>query len=453
MFFKKILRWIWLTIVGILAFIIILLCVSIGPVDRTPIEDLHAFSEMQEKLKSITLPSLPRNPEGFSVGFAKVNITPSFKTATAGYGNRKGKLATAIKDSIFVRAIVVQNGVQKVAIVSADLLLIPPIVTQRLDDKLKSIGFSLDNTFLGATHTHNSIGNWAEGAIQFMYGRYNENVVEFLADKIVKSIADASKNLKKSKLKSGSIPIGSAVQNRLISGGPEDSLLRVVEVHREDSSKLLLMSFTAHATCLYSKDVEISPDYPGKLVDEIEKNGYSFAMFMAGAVGSHKPSAPKFGPECIDWMANEITSAFLVNKNLLTPIRDSSLVMLRVPLVLSDPQLKLTNSLKVRSWFFNAALGEFPVELKCLRVGNVLLLGTPCDFSGEFNPSLDAYAAKNNFHIIVTSFNGGYIGYLTPRTRYDIDHYETKLMNWYAPGTGEEVEGSLKYLINLAVKY
>jgi neutral ceramidase len=452
MLFKKILRWVWLTIVGIVAFTVILLCVTVAPIDKTPVEDLRAFSEMQKKLKSINLPNLPRNAEGFSVGFAKVNITPSFKTATAGYGNRKGKLSTAIKDSIFVRAIVVQNGVQKVAIVSADLLLIPPLVTQRLDTKLKSIGFSLDNTYLGATHTHNSIGNWAEGAIQFMYGRYNENVVEFLADQIVKSISEASKNIKKSKLKSGSIPIGNTVQNRLMSGGPEDSLLRVLEVHREDSSKLLLMSFTAHATCLYSKDVEISRDYPGKLVDEIENNGYSFAMFMAGAVGSHKPSAPKFGPDCIDWMADQITSAFLINRNLLAPVKDSSIVMLRVPLILSDPQLKLTSSLKVRSWLFKIALGEFPVEVKCLRLGNILLLGTPCDFSGEFNPTLDAYAAKNNFGVIVTSFNGGYIGYLTPRNRYDVDHYETKLMNWYAPGTGEEVEKSLEFLIGAAAK-
>jgi hypothetical protein len=82
-----------------------------------------------------------------------------------------------------------------------------------------------------------------------------------------------------------------------------------------------------------------------------------------------------------------------------------------------------------------------------------LLLGTPCDFSGEFNPALDAYSAQKGFQNIVTSFNGGYVGYLTPRNRYDIDHYETKLMNWYAPGTGEEVETSLEYLIDVASKY
>jgi hypothetical protein len=453
MFFKKFFRWLWLTLVGIVAFLVILICVSVAPIDRTPVEELEVYSKMQKQLNEIRLSPHSQNFEGFSVGFAKVNITPSFKTATAGYGNRKGKLATGIKDSVFVRAMIVANGTNKVAIVSGDLLLIPPVVTQRLDAKLKSVGFSLDNTYLGATHTHNSIGNWAGGAIQLMYGRYNDDVVEFLTDKIVQSINDASKNLKKARLKSGAIPIGNVVQNRLIQGGPEDSLLRVVEVHREDSSKLLLMSFTAHATCLYSRDIEVSRDYPGKLVDEIERNGYAFAMFLAGAVGSHKPSAPNFGPECIDWMANEITSSFLANRNSLSLVRDTSLTMVRVPLKLSDPQLKVTNTLKVRSWFFKAALGEFPVELKCLRIGNVLLLGTPCDFSGEFNPALDAYSAQKGFQNIVTSFNGGYVGYLTPRNRYDIDHYETKLMNWYAPGTGEEVETSLEYLIDVASKY
>jgi hypothetical protein len=40
---------------------------------------------------------------------------------------------------------------------------------------------------------------------------------------------------------------------------------------------------------------------------------------------------------------------------------------------------------------------------------------------------------------MVTSFNGGYIGYITPVKYYDVDHYETRTMNWYGPGTGEYI--------------
>ncbi len=452
MFLKKILRWIWLTLVGVIAFIVILIAVTVGPLDRTPVKELPVLAEMNDNLRSIDSVKIKKSNAGFSTGWAKVNITPSFKTSTAGYGNRKGKISTGVKDSIFVRTLIIQNGNRKFAIVSADLLLIPPIVKSKLDEQLKTIGYSLDNTYLGAIHTHNSVGNWAEGVTQFMYGRYNEELVQFLTDKIIESISAADKNIKPSIIKTGVIPIPQAVQNRMIQGGPEDSLLRVVEIHREDSSKMLLMSFTAHATCLYSRDLEISRDYPGKLVDEIERRGYSFALFLAGAVGSHKPSPPSFGPECIDWMANEISSTFIANRNNLKIVHDSTLAMLRVPLALSDPQLKITSDYKVRSWFFKAALGEFPAELTSLRIGTILFLGTPCDFSGEFNPALDKYSAEKGFQNIVTSFNGGYIGYLTPVNRYDIDHYETKLMNWYAPETGEEVEQSLEHLIDVITR-
>jgi hypothetical protein len=75
------------------------------------------------------------------------------------------------------------------------------------------------------------------------------------------------------------------------------------------------------------------------------------------------------------------------------------------------------------------------------------MLGTPCDFSGEFNASLDSLAHRTGVQVIVTSFNGGYIGYLTPGKYYEIDHYETRLMNWYARGTGDYVRECLEKLI------
>jgi hypothetical protein len=75
------------------------------------------------------------------------------------------------------------------------------------------------------------------------------------------------------------------------------------------------------------------------------------------------------------------------------------------------------------------------------------MLGTPCDFSGEFSASLDSIAHNLNMQAMVTSFNGGYIGYVTPGAYYDIHHYETQLMNWYAPGTGEYMRDCLKELM------
>ena len=452
MAYKKILRFIFLGFLVIIVALILLVAFSLAPVDRTPASEFDSYKRMMERMDQLDTLQIPKPSHHFSVGYSKVNLTPSRRTATAGYGNRRGKLFTEVLDSIYVRAMVIDNGTEKVAIVSADLLIIPPTVTLRLENELPKIGYSLSNTYLGATHTHNSIGNWGEGATRFIYGKYDESIVNFIADKIIESIQKASANRKPSSLKSGVIPVPKPVDNRLIDGGPEDSLLRVVEIHRNDSSKLLFMSYTAHATCLYSRDLELSRDYPGKLVDTLEHQGYDFAMFMAGAVGSHGCDAPVFGRECIDWMAAEILETFLSNRKNLHPAHDSTLIMVRLPLLLSDPQVKITPDCKVRSWLFRSAFGEYPVYLTALRMGNVVLLGTPCDFSGEFNPSIDSIAVLKGLQPIVTSFNGGYIGYITPQKRYDVRHYETQLMNWYAPGTGEYMENCIEKLVQSVAK-
>lgn len=421
----------------VLSLVALFLLITIKPLDRTPTQQKPAYETMMHRLDSITVPTQD-HPKGFSVGFGKVNITPDHPTALAGYGNRRGKVYSGVLDSIYVRAIVVDNGVKRVAIVSADLLIIPPEVTTALSRKLPDIGFTLDNTYLGAIHSHNSIGNWSKGAASFLYGSYEEAMVEFIADKIIDCIRIASQQVLPASLKQGAIPISNAVGNRLYDDGGVDSLFRVIEVSRSDSSKLLLMSYTAHATCLFSRNLELSRDYPGKLVDEMEGAGYTFAMYMAGAVGSHRCMPPEFGKSCISWMADVIKDTFMTHRQtMLQPVKDTTLVMLRVALTLPDAEVKVLKDWQVRPWFFKAAFGEYPNYLTALRWGNVVLLGTPCDFSGELTAPLDSLAHLDGLHTMVTSFNGGYIGYITADQYYDREHYETRLMNWYGPGNGD----------------
>jgi neutral ceramidase len=452
MMLKKILRYLLIGILAIIGLLVLLIVFSIAPVDRTPVQELPAYARMKEELKRMDTVTVIPGTKGFAVGFSKVNLTPAYPTALAVYGSRRGKVYTAVHDSIYVRTLVVDNGTRKAAIVSADLQIIPPEVTMLLETKLATIGFNLNNTYLGATHTHSSIGNWGKGVAGFLSGSYKDSIVNFIADQIVLSVKEASLNTKPSQIKAGVIPIPDAVENRMIEGGPEDPLLRVIEIHRSDSSKLLFMSYTAHATCLFSKDLELSRDYPGKLVDAMESKGYTFAMFMAGAVASHKCSAPVAGESCIDWMTEKIATTVLTERKQLKTAPDSTLWMVRVPLALSDPQIKITPDWKIRAWLFQLTFGEYPVCLTALRLGDIILLGTPCDFSGEFDPTLDAYSSNHGLQTMVTSFNGGYIGYVTPVGRYDVHHYETQLMNWYAPGTGEYMEECMEKLVNILDK-
>ena len=98
-------------------------------------------------------------------------------------------------------------------------------------------------------------------------------------------------------------------------------------------------------------------------------------------------------------------------------------------------------------WSAALDVSELNVARKMKSAGDTERANPIDCVSGEFNPSLDSVAAQMNMDVLVTSFNGGYIGYITPGKYYDVDHYETRLMNWYAPGTGEYVRNSLKKLM------
>jgi neutral ceramidase len=453
MWLKRIFRFLLYFICALLAFIVVFLAVTVIPVDRTLPQEQPFYKAMMDRLDSLKDRPVPSSSGKFIVGYNVSNLTPSFPVATAGYGNRLGKKITAVHDSVFVRSIVIDNGKERVAIVSADLLIIPPTVTEVLKDKLKKIGFSLDNTYLNATHTHNSIGNWAEGAAGIIYGAENDAVVEFISDKIVTSISAAAVNGVESEIKYGSISVPNAVRHRIDGvNGHVDSLLRVVEFTRHDSSKLVLVSFNAHPTCLFSKDLELSRDYPGELVDGLERSGYDFAMFLSGAVGSHGCNPPEYGKPCLTWMANEILSRFDHLKPSLVPGSDSVVRMMRVPLELGEPQIKITRDLRLRPWVFRSALGEYQPYLTSLRLGEILFLGTPCDFAGELRAPIDSAAARHNLQPIITSFNGQYIGYITNDIYYDNPHYETRLMNWYGPGNGAYISKCMTDIVDIMAR-
>ncbi|HTJ48057.1 MAG TPA: neutral/alkaline non-lysosomal ceramidase N-terminal domain-containing protein, partial [Cyclobacteriaceae bacterium] len=191
---KKILKTFLFIILFTIGALLLFVLVSVLPIDRYDYHKSSFYQTMNDRLDSLKKVKSVTKGSTFLVGYSKVNLTPDHRISLAGYGNRKGALYSTVHDSIFVRAIVVSNKHTRVAIVSADLLIIPPTVTAVLEKELPSIGFSLNNTYLNAVHSHNSIGNWGKGAVGFMYGSYQDSIVHFIADKIKESILLASKN-------------------------------------------------------------------------------------------------------------------------------------------------------------------------------------------------------------------------------------------------------------------
>lgn len=438
-------------LLGLVALILLFLAVSIAPVDEKPYRKTDYYRYTRQQLLDL---APPPNPEtGLQAGWAKVNLTPSFTTPTGGYGVRRGEHWKTVSDSIYVRTIVLTNGSTKVAVVALDLLITPPTVTEQLKKRLPEIGFQWENVFTGAIHTHNSLGGWAPGLVGELFaGDYDQRVVDHITEAILKSITLAQRQLAPAEVGFEQIAAPELVYNRMNNEGKVDGNIRLLKLRKKTGESALLCSYGGHATVFRAvADAQyLSRDYPGVLVDQLEKQTGSFVAFMAGSVGSTgsktQEQATVFAT--IQTYADSLKNRIVPKLPQLKTKPDSTLEILTLPLQLREPHARVLDDWRVRGWLFHSVYGDYPSDLKALRIGQTVLLGTPCDFSGELVADLNRQANRKGVNLMVTSFNGGYVGYITPDKYYHKEAYETMTMNWFGPENGAYFVEMMNGLIN-----
>ena len=447
-FFKIFLK----IISGVLLLLLVVLACMVAPADT----DGYTESVYYQKWKQLrnttnTKPPQHHNTKPLKTGWAKVNFTPTSPTPTAGYGVRQGKVYTSVHDSVFVRALVFDNGNVRAALVAVDLLIVPPTVTELLKKKLAKTAIPFERVYLGATHSHNSVGGWGDTFTGKLFaGKFNPANVERIAEAMAQAIRLAQLDLKPTQIGYGEISDSLHIKNRLVEDGKIDPFVRMLRLQRNDGQTALLCTYAAHSTILSSDNIVLSRDYPGVLVDSLERGEANFAVFMSGAVGSMAPHNEGGKNE---WEAVVNEADFLegdVQQQLpkFSTAATSTLQMLTLPLPLRQPNARIALGWKLRPWVFRWAFGTFDSYVKKLRVGNVLLVGLPCDFSGELMADLTQYARKKGLNLVITSFNGGYAGYITPDKYYQKDSYETLTMNWFGPGSGAYFQEIVRDLID-----
>jgi hypothetical protein len=77
--------------------------------------------------------------------------------------------------------------------------------------------------------------------------------------------------------------------------------------------------------------------------------------------------------------------------------------------------------------------------MHAVRIGDIVLVGTPADYCGEISIDLKSHAKERSCDLWVLSFNGDYVGYISPdKYYYDKDEnggfgYERGVMSWIGP--------------------
>jgi len=439
-------------IVIILSVLALTFLILTEPVDRTHYKETGYYKNTIARFDNLAKRA-DFSGDTISAGWAKINITPTIPLALAGYGKRRGKLYEGVHDSLYIRTIVFDNNLNKVAFVSLDLLITPPEVIRMLKEEYPNLPIPLDQVFFTATHTHASFGGWAPGLTGELFaGDFDMEVVRTLAEAIIASIKKADSNKEKVKIGFSRIKAEDLVMNRLVGEkGETDPWIRVVKIQNERNNTALLTTYAAHATCLRSSFVELSGDYPGKLVDLLERHdSIDFAIFGAGAMASQMATKLQLKPlKRMQKVAEELSEDIILALNFLPTTYETQLGNLNLPLSLKEPHFRVTKNRRIRPYLFYEFFGNYPAKINSLRIGEILFLGTPCDFSGELVDELMETGTEQGLNVIVTSFNGGYVGYITKDKWYDLDKYETQTMNWFGPQNGAYFLELMKRLIDI----
>jgi neutral ceramidase len=442
---------------GIISAVILILLSLVFILITSPVKRSSYYEEKYYKNTRAILDSI--KAESFSdydsikAGFAKVNITPSIQNSVdnyregkfvqvplAGYGDRKGKGSTGIHDSIFVKAVAMEVKSQLLVLVSADLLIMPPNIIDSVTQLLSADGIKRCQLFFSATHSHSSLGGWGSGFIGEQFaGKENKNIQKWIINQIRKSVNEAIADLSPAGIGAGFFDAGIYTRNRVVGeAGTKNDEFTYLVIKQAKGKNAVIGSFSAHATTLGGDNMEFSSDYPGYWERRIEEKYSDLALFFSGSVGSQSPVGKGDGFERARYIGESLADSLLIRLPNIQFNEKIALSSVSVKVQLPEYHLRITTKINLTS-YLSKKLMPLPenVYFQGMRIGDLLWITTPGDFSGEFALQIKNSLASKGFMSLVTSFNGSYIGYIVPGRYFYRDEYESKLMGWFGPNMGD----------------
>lgn len=446
---KRVVRWsVWLVVV-IAGLLLILAVATLTSLDQTPHRELAVFAEGSSRLQRAQSAS-PIVVGDLRAGLGRAKLTPVLGAAAddpargrfravplAGYGARHGQPATGVHQDVWVKAIAFAVAGQTGVVVSADALIIPRAVADIAAERIGQVtGLKRGAVYFGASHTHASLGGWGEGFVMEQFaGGFVPGVREWFAQQLACAAMAAVEDLSPAEMGHGAFMAPEFVRNRLLGdGAPEDAEFSLLVVRQADGDTAVLGAYAAHATVLPASNLEFSGDYPGYWAEAVEKATGGLALFLAGGAGSHGPRAGAAGFAGVRRMGQALADLSVRAMAAIEVTNHVALGVQGVVAPLPPLQVRVAEGVRLRPWLARALLPVQPETLlQGLRLGEVVWLSAPCDFSGELVLDLKAGGRARGLAVTVTSFNGDYVGYVIPAKYYSLDGYEPRTMSFYGP--------------------
>jgi neutral ceramidase len=234
----------------------------------------------------------------FSAGAARVDITPPADAALAmsGYAGRQQGHA-GIHDSLYARAIVVDDGGAQAAIVSVDVIGFGNALWERIAQRVAAeTGIARERLLLAAVHTHGAPGT---GVYERQSSPKQTAYVASLEDAVVEAVRRARAALQPARIGFGTGRANVNVNRRarmayggwwlgVNPDGPSDKTVAVVKFESLSGKPIAIFSnYAVHGTVMGQQNMRITGDLPGAAARFVENElgGDVIALWTSGAAG------------------------------------------------------------------------------------------------------------------------------------------------------------------------
>ncbi len=360
----------------------------------------------------------------------------------AGYAARAGRAHRGIRDTPWARAIVLEGGELRLAVVSADLLLVTADLKRAVIEQMG--GLALDGLLLAATHDHSGPGGYFDNALAeaAALGPFDPSQRDRLASAIAESIRLAASSTEPARLRLASLLLPGYARNRRFDDGPTDPVLVAIECVGESGARLATaVSYGTHPTILGPENRLVGGEFPGALSRAVEARTGGVCLFLNAAAGDQGPVPPRGAGDDGD-SAERLGAALarasleLLDRMPASPSATLGVARARLELPRREPRSTVGSIFAPFLYPLFRSLTPSETEMTALAVGDLRLVGFPCDFGAGLGRAVRALSDRQL--VVPVSYADDYIGYAVDERSYRRGGYEAWL-SFYGAGLGEDL--------------
>lgn len=396
-----------------------------------------------------------------SVGLASVDITPEIGVPLAGFGGRRRRVipwdvpnrypyatflkpSTGILDPIRAKAMILKTGNDMLFFLSLDLVAVTAKIVGDIHARIKHLGFSENEIFISATHTHSGPGTLSRN--QFWQAaasdKFQQQIYERFLDGVQTTIQRAHATLTEASLFAASFKTEDLQRNRRGRKGHFDSEANLLLAKSKKGQWLGgLVNLAIHGTALDAGNSQFSADVPGAIENALAKKlraenaapdaAEAVILFLNGAEGDVAPM--RGGVEGMNKIGADFAQQAqpaLKNLRPISPEWKAHSTEIHLGAAGVGARNCVDNdawSWFVPGWYRLSLIKKMPQKTRIwnLRLGDMIFLTWPGEPTTAFGLEIKNLATTAGFkQAWILGLTNDYLAYFTTPSEYDEGGYE-----------------------------